>query len=174
MLNQSTNYRQQADRTNQKLYFCRIACQNAQIAPNKQLYQAECEAAIFHLRGAFLAFLQELAQFYGISDPKPSLSTLEANLAQKTQISPEIQRLTPLVQAGFLADIMQAYENSQYSPQPNKSPVQTVQTINPSQNRIDGLINLNPANLPDDGTIAQWRIQFSNLIDELRAGMATY
>ena len=54
--------RYQADRTNQKFYFCRIACKQAGDTADKQLYQAYCETAIFHLQGALWAFLQELAR----------------------------------------------------------------------------------------------------------------
>ena len=35
------------DRTNQKLYFCRLACQAADNSSDKQLYQAHCENCYF-------------------------------------------------------------------------------------------------------------------------------
>lgn len=48
--------RYHADRTNQKLYFARLACQQAEQADHVQQAQAHREAAVFHLHGALLAF----------------------------------------------------------------------------------------------------------------------
>ena len=92
----------QADRTNQKLYFFRLSCQAAGNTNDKQLYQAHCETAIFHLYGAFLAFIQELSHFYSLNMAMPTLVDLEKELAKRTQVSPEIQRLHQLRQQGFL------------------------------------------------------------------------
>ena len=50
--------RYHADRTNQKLYFARLACQQAEQTEHLQLVQAYRETAAFHLHGALLAFLQ--------------------------------------------------------------------------------------------------------------------
>ena len=41
----------QADRTNQKLYFCRLSCQAAGSTDDKQLYQAHCETGHLPLKG---------------------------------------------------------------------------------------------------------------------------
>ena len=91
----------QADRTNQKLYFCRLACQEADSTNDKQVYQAHCETAIFHLYGTFLAFLQELGYFYNITLAAPTLADIEEVLSERTQVSPEIQRLKQLQQQGL-------------------------------------------------------------------------
>ena len=48
--------RYQADRTNQKFYFCRVACKQAGETADKQLYQAHCETAIFICKGRCEAF----------------------------------------------------------------------------------------------------------------------
>lgn len=45
-----------ADRTNQKLYFARLSCQQAEQTEHIQQAQAHREAAVFHLHGAVLAF----------------------------------------------------------------------------------------------------------------------
>ena len=50
--------RYHADRTNQKLYFARLACLQAEQTDHVQQIQAYREAAVFHLHGASLAFLQ--------------------------------------------------------------------------------------------------------------------
>ena len=60
--------RYHADRTNQKLYFARLACQQAEQTDNIQQAQAHREAAVFHLHGAILAFLQELVRYYRLND----------------------------------------------------------------------------------------------------------
>ena len=44
--------RYHADRTNQKLYFARLACQQAEQTEHIQQAQAYREAAVFHLHGA--------------------------------------------------------------------------------------------------------------------------
>ena len=43
--------RYHADRTNQKLYFARLACQQAEQTEHIQQAQAYREAAVFHLHG---------------------------------------------------------------------------------------------------------------------------
>ena len=45
-----------ADRTNQKLYFARLACQQVEQIEHVQQAQAYREAAVFHLHGSLLAF----------------------------------------------------------------------------------------------------------------------
>ena len=50
--------RYHADRTNQKLYFARLACQQAEQTDKVQQAQGARESAVFHLQGAVLAFLQ--------------------------------------------------------------------------------------------------------------------
>lgn len=161
--------RYQADRTNQKLYFCRLSCQAAENADDKQQYQAHCESAIFHLQGAFLAFLQELARFYNLTDPAPTLQTIEQKLADKTQVSPEVMRLSQQLQSGFLAEINRAYQRCQYAPAPEQ--------ISSPQATIDLIVNvvtLSSQWLPDPPTIREWRVQLLDLIEQLRAGMVEY
>ena len=45
-----------ADRTNQKLYFARLACVQAEQSENVQQAQAHREAAVFHLQVSVLHF----------------------------------------------------------------------------------------------------------------------
>lgn len=115
--------RYHADRTNQKLYFARIACQQAEQVKdeNIQLYQAYRESAIFHLYGAYTAFLQELVRFYRLSDLQPSLESIEQALAQKGQISPEVNQLKHASQTGCLRLILRNYYASLYTPEPKPS-----------------------------------------------------
>lgn len=167
----------QADRTNQKLYFCRLACKAAADSANKQLYQGECENAIFHLQGAFLAFLQELNHYYGLNIARPSIDAIKSVLAERTQVSPEIQRLEQLLSNGFLAEVIRAYERCQYTPKPNSEKGGSAEQTGSIQNSSDLIVNvvtLSNQWLPDDATIREWRQQFVDLIEQLRAGMAEY
>ena len=165
----------QADRTNQKLYFCRLSCQAAGSSSDKQLYQAHCETAIFHLYGSFLAFMQELAQFYRLDMTAPTLESIEQALSTRTQVSPEIQRLQQLQQQGFLANIERAYQRCLYAVSPDKVTSESVS--NKSQEPRDLIVNvvtLSNQWLPDEATIREWRQQFLELIEQLRAGMVEF
>lgn len=162
--------RYQADRTNQKFYFCRLACKQAAQIQDKQLYQANCETAIFHLQGAYYAFLQELAQFYRIDTPTPSIEYLEEQLATKTLVSPELERLKQIRQDGVLANILNAYQRCQFMPKPELSTIEEAT----SSDLIVNVVTLSNQWLPDEQTIREWRHEFMAFIDSLRAGMAEY
>ena len=164
----------QADRTNQKLYFCRLACKAAESAANKQLYQGECETAIFHLQGALLAFFQELSHFYGLNLSHPTITSIKSKLAERTQVSPEIQRIEQLLQNGFLAEITRAYERCQYAPKPDFPTATSQSSEESSSDLIVNVVTLSNQWLPDEATIREWRQQFLTLIDQLRGGMAEY
>ncbi|HCN18392.1 MULTISPECIES: DUF6586 family protein [Psychrobacter] len=165
----------QADRTNQKLYFCRLSCQAAGSTNDKQLYQAHCETAIFHLHGAFLAFIQELGHFYSLNMTAPALIDIEQALSERTQVSPEIQRLQQLQQQGFLANIERAYQRCLYAVPPD-----TVVDERPSGDTagsadlIVNVVTLSNQWLPDEATIREWRQQLLELIEQLRAGMVEF
>lgn len=161
--------RYQADRTNQKLYFCRLACKAAGEAQDKQLYQGHCETAIFHLHGAFLAFLQELTQFYNLTMPAPTMASIEEALAKKTLVSPEVVRLKQMTEQGFMADVLRAFERCQYAPKPSQPEV-----TDSSADLIVNVVTLSNQWLPDESTIREWRQQLLALIESLRAGMVEY
>ena len=163
----------QADRTNQKLYFCRLSCQAAGSTDDKQLYQAHCETAIFHLYGAFLAFTQELGYFYSLNMSAPTLSDIEQALSERTQVSPEIQRLQQLQQQGFLANIERAYQRCLYAVPPDTLVDQTPSNT-ASPDLIVNVVTLSNQWLPDETTIREWRQQFLELIEQLRAGMVEF
>ena len=165
----------QADLTNQKLYFCRLACQAAANSNDKQLYHAHCETAIFHLYGVFLAFLQELGCFYNITLAAPTLAAIEAAISERTQVSPEVQSLQQLQQQGFLADIEHAYQRCLYAVVSEQAVDKTI--VDDKKEIPDLIVNvvtLSNQWLPDDETIRQWRQQFLELIEQLRAGMVEF
>ncbi|MEN2750025.1 DUF6586 family protein [Psychrobacter sp. FBL11] len=167
----------QADRTNQKLYFCRLACQAAGDSSDKQLYQAHCETAIFHLYGTFLAFMQELAQFYSLDMSAPTLESIELALKERTQVSPEVQRLQQLQQQGFLANVERAYQRCLYAVLPDQIVDKDMNINDLEQEPRDLIVNvvtLSNQWLPDEATIREWRQQFLELIEQLRAGMVEF
>ena len=110
--------RYHADRTNQKLYFARLACQQAEQLDHVQQIQALRESAVFHLHGAVLAFLQELVRYYRLTELRPTLQNVEQHMAERGQVSPEIQVLKQFAQEGFLAELNRAYRACQYAPEP--------------------------------------------------------
>ncbi len=168
----------QADRTNQKLYFCRLACQAAGSSTDKQLYQAHCETAIFHLYGTFLAFKQELAHFYSLNMTAPTLKDIEQALSARTQVSPEVQRLQQLQQQGFLANIERAYQRCLYAVLPDHATAESTANIanieGEPRDLIVNVVTLSNQWLPDENTIREWRQQFVELIEQLRAGMVEF
>ncbi|HNP02477.1 MAG TPA: hypothetical protein PKN43_06815, partial [Agitococcus sp.] len=107
-----------AGRTNQKFYFAKMAMQQIEQAVDEPSKQANYEAAVFHLHGAFLAFLQELSRFYKLS---PQLGTTEAirlALDAKGQVSPEISQLQAVEDGGWLGELQQAFADCQLAPEP--------------------------------------------------------
>ena len=164
----------QADRTNQKLYFCRLSCQTTGSTNDKQLYQAHCETAIFHLHGAFLAFIQELSHFYSLNMTAPTLLEIEQTLSERTQVSPEIQRLQQLQQQGFIANIERAYQRCLYAVPPNTVVDETPNNDSASPDLIVNVVTLSNQWLPDEATIREWRQQLLELIEQLRAGMVEF
>lgn len=64
--------RYHADRTNQKLYFVRLCCQQVEHADNEQIKICHIESAILHLYGGYLAFLQEIARYYHLNQTEPT------------------------------------------------------------------------------------------------------
>lgn len=165
----------QADRTNQKLYFCRLSCQAAGNTTDKQLYQAHCETAIFHLYGTFLAFIQELGHFYGLTMTAPTLHDIEQALSERTQVSPEVQRLKQVQQQGFLASIEHAYQRCLYAVPPD-TVVEEKAGHNAAQSAdlIVNVVTLSNQWLPDETTIREWRQQLLEMIEQLRAGMVEF
>ncbi|WP_367109702.1 DUF6586 family protein [uncultured Psychrobacter sp.] len=176
MADKSRVAKYQADRTNQKLYFCRLSCQAAGSSIDKQLYQAHCETAIFHLYGTFLAFMQELAQFYSLDMKAPTLADIEQALSARTQVSPEVQRLQQLQQQGFLANIERAYQRCLYAVLPDQlsASESTDHIEDKPKDLIVNVVTLSNQWLPDESTIREWRQQFLELIEQLRAGMVEF
>lgn len=162
--------RYHADRTNQKLYFARLCCQQAENTEHIQQVQAHREAAVFHLHGAVLAFLQELVRYYRLNDLQPTIGSIEEQMAQKGQISPEINVLKKLTQDGFLAELKRAHRLAQYSPEPS-APEPEDET---SSNLIIKVTQSPQAWLPDTKILREWHRELTDLIDGFRNEMVEF
>ncbi|ENV00223.1 MULTISPECIES: DUF6586 family protein [Acinetobacter] len=162
--------RYHADRTNQKLYFARMACQQAEQTDHVQQAQAHREAAVFHLHGALLAFLQELVRYYRLNDLSPTLKSIEELMAAKGQVSPEVTVLQHLSKDGFLAELKRAYRLCQYAPEPS-SPQPEDET---SSNLIIKVTQTPQAWLPDTATLREWHRDLTQLIDGFRNEMVEF
>jgi len=162
--------RYHADRTNQKLYFARMACQQAEQADHVQQAQAHREAAVFHLHGALLAFLQELVRYYRLNDLSPTLKSIEELMAAKGQVSPEVTVLQHLSKDGFLAELKRAYRLCQYAPEPS-SPQPEDET---SSNLIIKVTQTPQAWLPDTAILREWHRDLTQLIDGFRNEMVEF
>lgn len=178
MTNRVANYH--ADRTNQKLYFVRLCCQQAEQAEEGQIRICHIESAILHLYGGYLAFLQEIARYYNLNQAEPTLDSINNALQHKTQLSPEVMRLQRLLDNDFLGEIVTAWGHTQYKPAPkvDDKPKQVANESDNSQRLpiIDVMATSSP--LATSGISAdmvrQWREQLLELIDTLREGMIEF
>ena len=159
-----------ADRTNQKLYFARLSCQQAEQTEHVQQAQAHREAAVFHLNGAVLAFLQEFVRYYRLNDNNPTLKSIEELMAAKGQISPEVAILQQLSKSGFIAELKRAYRLCQYTPEPS-APEPEQET---SSNLIIKVTQSPQAWLPDTKILREWHRNLTQLIDGFRNEMVEF
>jgi hypothetical protein len=162
--------RYHADRTNQKLYFARLACQHAEKTDNVQQAQGERESAVFHLHGAVLAFLQELSRYYRLDDVRPTFKTIKEKMASREQLSPEVSVLEQLSQHGFLAELNRAYSFCQYAPEP-PAPVPEDEA---SSNLILKVTQSPQAWLPDTQILREWHRELMTLIEGFRNEMVEF
>ncbi len=162
--------RYHADRTNQKLYFARLACQQAEQTEHVQQMQAYREAAVFHLHGAILAFLQELVRYYRLNELQPTFKSVEDAMAEKGQVSPEVAVLQQLAKDGFIAELKRAYRMCQYAPEPS-APEPENET---SSNLIIKVTQSPQAWLPDVKILREWHRDLTQLIDGFRNEMVEF
>ena len=162
--------RYHADRTNQKLYFARLACQQAEQTGHVQQMQAYREAAVFHLHGAILAFLQELVRYYRLNELQPTFKSVEDAMAEKGQVSPEVAVLQQLAKDGFIAELKRAYRMCQYAPEPS-APEPENET---SSNLIIKVTQSPQAWLPDVKILREWHRDLTQLIDGFRNEMVEF
>lgn len=108
-------------RTNQKLYFARLQQDLLQQALAEGRFDAEAralacrEASIYHLHGAYVAFLQELCRFYKLPLHIDSSEALRLAMAAKGQVSPEVMQLQQweAEPGSWLAQLLHAFAAQQ-------------------------------------------------------------
>jgi len=162
--------RYHADRTNQKLDFARLAYQQAEQTEHVQQAQAYREAAVFHLHGAVLAFLQELVRYYRLNDLSPTLKSIEEQMAAKGQVSPEVTVLHLLSKEGFIAELKRAYCLCQYAPEPS-----VPEPEDETSSRLIIKVTQTPqAWLPDTAILREWHRDLAQLIDGFRNEMVEF
>ena len=150
--------------------FARLSCQQAEQTEHVQQAQAHREAAVFHLNGAVLAFLQELVRYYRLNDNNPTLKSIEELMAAKGQISPEVAILQQLSKSGFIAELKRAYRLCQYTPEPS-APEPEQET---SSNLIIKVTQSPQAWLPDTKILREWHRDLTQLIDGFRNEMVEF
>ncbi|MFW2177595.1 MULTISPECIES: DUF6586 family protein [unclassified Moraxella] len=171
--------RYHADRTNQKLYFVRVYCQLAEQTQDPQLVQAHIESAVMHLHGGYLALLQEIARYYQLNQTQPSLDSIAHALEARTQISPEVLRLTKLLQTDFLGEIERAWQQVLYKPTP-KDDVLTDSTADSLRLPVVDVMATGVMPTSSHGStistdlLRQWRQDLLAVIEALRAGMVEF
>jgi len=171
-------------RTNQKLYFARLQLDQLERVMATQdsfAWEAEAlscrEAAILHLHGAYLAFLQELVRFYKLSGPLMTTEALRTAMAVKGQVSPEVSVLQTLEQDrnSWLATLLRAHDDCLIVPD---APVAAA-----PEDEAEGLgqaISLvivaadEPLSRPDREQLACWHRELTNIIREFRREMAEW
>lgn len=161
--------RYHADRTNQKLYFARLAISQAEKCQHQEK-QAQQEAAVTHLYQALFAFLQEIVRYYQLSDSQPTLVSIRESMAQKGQVSPEILVLEPLFKAGFLAELHKAYHHCMYAPVPHAPEYEG----EASSQLIIKVTQTPQAWLPDTAILREWHQEIVTLFDGFRAEMVEF
>ena len=160
-----------AGRTNQKLYFAKMAIQQLQESTEVAVSQAAYESGVFHVHGAYLAFLQELSRFYKLS---PQLGTAEAirqGLERKGQVSPEVVQIQALEENGqWLAQLQQAFNDCQLAPEPVE--------VQPEAELSDAMILRVAAPVseaPSDiERLQHWFSQLHGLINDFRREMVEF
>lgn len=171
-------------RTNQKLYFAKL--QLDRIVPllaEKTAYAWEAEAlssreaAILHLHGAYISFLQELVRFYKLNGPLLSSEDLRLAMSTKGQVSPEIAVFQNLEQnhASWLAQLLQAHQRCLIAPDPML--LEAPEDEPESLGRAIGLVAINkdePLSAPDVENIRSWHRELTIIIRDFRGEMAEW
>lgn len=166
-------------RTNQKLFFAKLQLERLQqVLADKSAFSWEAEAlscreaAILHLHGAYVAFLQELVRFYKLNGVLLSSEDVRAAMAARGQVAPEITIFQQLEQqpASWLAALLQAHQQCLIAPDPK--PAEAEEDEAESLGRAISLVSVQsdaPLSDADLAAIAGWQRELTTLIREFRA-----
>lgn len=166
-------------RTNQKLYFARLQLDRLQAVLESRAafsWEAEAlscrEAAILHLHGAYLAFLQELVRFYKLGGPLMTSEAVRQGMAAKGQVSPEITVLQRLEQeqGSWLAGLLRAHQECLIAP--DQAPVAVEEEENGSRAISVVVVAADaPLSAADVGNIQRWLQELTAIIRDFRREM---
>lgn len=178
-------------RTNQKLYFAKLQLDRiAQLLKEKTAFSWEAEAlscreaAILHLHGAYVAFLQELVRFYKLNGVLLSSEDVRLAMAARGQVAPEIAIFQQLEQRAdsWLAALLQAHHLCLIAPDPVARSEQTSEAEEESEAAKPLALGINlvtvaqdePLSAPDLQSIAAWHRELTALIREFRSERVEY
>ena len=155
-------------RTNQKLYFAGLALKALREAESSAALdatgkaQAEREAVLFHLHGALLGLLQEIAGFYRLAEADASL--VESLLAIRTDC-PELAELRQLAVRGdsWLSALRGAYTDLFVPPRPPRKPAEAAGLI--------VAVSATSVTPVDAGTLLAWHAELKTLALRFREAM---
>lgn len=166
-------------RTNQKLYFARLQLDRLQsLLEAKAAFSWEAEAlscreaAILHLHGAYLAFLQELVRFYKLQGPLMTSEAVRVAMAAKGQVSPEITVLQQLEQAhgSWLAQLLRAHQDCLIAPDQVPVAVEEEETVSRAISVVVVAADT-PLSAGDVGNIQRWLQELTTVIRDFRREM---
>lgn len=166
-------------RTNQKLFFAKLQLERiTQLLAGKDTFSWEAEAlscreaAILHLHGAYVAFLQELVRFYKLNGELLSSEDVRAAMAARGQVAPEITVLQQLEQqpASWLAALLRAHALCLIAPDPK--PADAPEDEPEGLGRAISLVSVAgdaPLSAGDLAAIADWQRELVAIIREFRS-----
>lgn len=174
-------------RSNQKLYFAKLQQERLQqlVAERSAFaWEAEAlscrEAAILHLHGAYLAFLQELVRFYKLQGPLTTSEALRQAMAAKGLVSPEITVLQRLEQdhGSWLARLLKAHQDCLIAPDASAAAAAEDGAAEPgSALRSISVVSVAadaPLSAGDIESLWAWQRELTNAIREFRREMAEW
>lgn len=166
-------------RTNQKLFFAKLQLERIQqLLADKSAFSWEAEAlscreaAILHLHGAYVAFLQELVRFYKLNGELLSSEDVRVAMAARGQVAPEIAIFQQLEQqsSSWLAALLRAHHLCLIAP--DSRPAEAEEDAPESLGRAIGLVSVQddaPLSAADLSAIALWQRELTALVREFRS-----
>ena len=171
-------------RTNQKLYFAKLQADRVQqLLADRSVFAWEAEAlscreaAILHLHGAYVAFLQELVRFYKLSGPLLTSEALRQAMQAKGQVSPEVTVLQGLEQDGasWLAALLRAHRDCLVAPDPAPAVAPEDEAEGPGAAiGVVALAGDEPLSAPDLDRLSLWHRELTAVIRDFRREMAEW
>ncbi len=165
-------------RTNQKLAFARLhldALMQAQGSSGwskHALIESYHESILFHLKGAFHAFVREVGEHYRLACERiDDIAGLQAQLELTGQESPELNELEQLLglEGSWVQKLQHAYAACWSASDSKVAAPAASQSLSEIH-----VVQINPDHSEDDGLLheyQQWFAELRALVDRLRSAM---